>query len=109
MTRRDKRIDGPIGDVYAVYDGDPRVGGPDDFSAFADAVQPMVDAERRLARAILTGSDLSLADADYEQADPRHIAAVQAHDETCAAITDADLARAAAPGPADTTDDGGDR
>lgn len=36
---RDARIDGPIGDAYARYDGDERVNGPDDFSAFADAVE----------------------------------------------------------------------
>lgn len=36
---RDARIDGPIGDLYAAYDSDPRVSGPDDFAAFADAVE----------------------------------------------------------------------
>lgn len=36
---RDPRIDGPIGVAYAHYDGDDRASGPDDFSAFADALE----------------------------------------------------------------------
>lgn len=36
---RDPRIDGPIGVAYARYDSDDRVNGPDDFSAFADALE----------------------------------------------------------------------
>lgn len=37
----DQRVFGPIGDAYARYDNDPRVNGPEDFSAFADAVAPL--------------------------------------------------------------------
>jgi len=38
----DMRIHGPIGDAYAEYDSDPRAHGPEGFSAFADAVGPLV-------------------------------------------------------------------
>ena len=39
MGKRDPRIDTPIGDAYARYDSDDRVNGPDDFEAFADAIE----------------------------------------------------------------------
>ena len=42
----DKRIDGPIADAYARYDSDPRVNGPDDFEAFADAVETHTERVR---------------------------------------------------------------
>lgn len=39
LDTADPRIHGQIVDAYAVYDSDPRVHGPEDFAAFADAVQ----------------------------------------------------------------------
>lgn len=38
----DLRIHGPIGEAHEKYESDPRANGPEDFSAFADAVGPLV-------------------------------------------------------------------
>jgi hypothetical protein len=41
------RQHGPIGDAYARYDSDPRAHGPQDFDAFADAVEELDREARR--------------------------------------------------------------
>ena len=40
------RINTPLGDAYHAYDSDPRVNGPDDFEAFADAVERAVSGRQ---------------------------------------------------------------